>query len=221
MLAQVVLSGRQHSAGTARRVVDRLDDVSLAQVGLRRQQQIHHQPDHLAGREVLPSLLVGLLCTDPDELLEDVAHLHVVDPSQRQIEVCELLDDLEQQVAFVHTGDVLTEAEAFHDLAHVLREADDVGVEVLRELVRVVEQPLEVQRRRVVERPSRGVLKELPSHVVALCAVLSVCVEHRLFRVGENAVEAAQHRQRQDDLAVLVTLVRTTQQVADPPDEPG
>ena len=37
----------------------------------------------------------------------------------------------------------------------------------------------------------------------------------------EEAVEAAQHRQRQDDLAVLVPLVWAAEQVADAPDEVG
>ena len=45
--------------------------------------------------------------------------------------------------------------------------------------------------------------------------------ENLRFGRGEQAIEAAQHSQRQDNLAVLIALVRPSQQVADAPDEVG
>jgi len=119
----------------AGRVVDGLDDVALAQVLLGRQQQVHHQLDHLARREMLAGLFVRLFRTDPDELLEDVAHLDVVDATRRQIDRGELLDDFVQQVLLGHARDLLIEGQALHDFANVLREAVDVGVEVRCKLV--------------------------------------------------------------------------------------
>ena len=95
VLAQVVLGDREHSARPARRVVDRLDDVALPEVRLGREQEADHQPDHLAGREVLSGLLFGLLGADADELLEDVPHLHVVDTLRWEVDVGERLHDLE------------------------------------------------------------------------------------------------------------------------------
>ena len=50
---------------------------------------------------------------------------------------------------------------------------------------------------------------------------LRVLRQHLRLGRREQAVEAAQHRQRQDDLAVFVPLVRTAEQVADAPDEVG
>ena len=155
-LADVLLGHREHAAGAAGRVVDGLDDVALAQVLLRREQEVDHQLDHLARSEVLPGLLVRLLRADPDELLEDVAHLDVVHARQaRGRSRRERLDDLVEQVLLRHAGDLLVEREALHDLADVLREAVDVGVEVRRELVRVVEQLRQIQLRQVVERALR------------------------------------------------------------------
>ena len=84
--------------------------------------------------------LVGLLRTDPDQLFEDVAHLDVVHLFRREIHGGEFLDDLIEQVLFRHPHDLLVERETFHDLAHVLREAVDVGVEVRCELIWVVQQ---------------------------------------------------------------------------------
>lgn len=151
VLQQMLLSHRQHPPCTAGRIVDRLDNMALAQVALRRQQQADHQPDHFARGEVLSGFLVGLLSAYADKFFEDVAHLHVVNPLQRQITTGESLDDLIQQVPLVHSGDLVSEPESVDDLLDVLREAADVGVEVLSQQVRIVQQPVEIQLRRVVE----------------------------------------------------------------------
>ena len=86
--------------------------MRFAQVGLGRQQQADHQPDHLPRREVLPGLLVGLLRADADQLLEDVAHLYVVDAIRREVDLGELLHDLEQEVLLVQARDLRIEGEA-------------------------------------------------------------------------------------------------------------
>ena len=56
------------------------------QILFRGQQQVDHQLDDLARGEVLPGLLVRLLRPDPDQLFEDIAHLHVVHSFQGQID---------------------------------------------------------------------------------------------------------------------------------------
>ena len=94
------------------------------EVLLRREQQIDHELDHLARGEVLPGLLVRLLRADPDQLLEDVAHLDVVHARRaRGRSAAERLDDLVEQVLLGHAGDLLVEREPLHDGAHVRREA--------------------------------------------------------------------------------------------------
>ena len=164
-------------------------------------------------------LLVRLLGADADELLEHVPHLHVVDAFGREVDVRELLDDLVEEVPLVHARDLLVEPEALHDLEDVVREVPDVAAEVLRDVVWVVEQPREVEPRGVVERPPGGALELLATDVRAVAGVRSVGGEHRLLRLGEHAVEAPEHGEGEDDLAVLVALVGPSEQVADAPDE--
>ena len=76
----VFLGRGKHPAGPAGRVEDVEDLAGLVKrFRVRREQQVDHQLDDLAGREVLPGRLVGDLRELPDEFLEDVAHLVVVD----------------------------------------------------------------------------------------------------------------------------------------------
>ena len=93
--------------------------MALAKVRLRREQEAYHQPDHLARCEVFSHVLVRLLGTDADELLEHISHLHVVDARRREVDPGEALDDLIEQVSFVHARDMLVEPEALHDVKDV------------------------------------------------------------------------------------------------------
>ena len=217
----VLLGHRQHAAGAAGRIVEGLDDVALAQIPFGRQQQVDHQLDHLARREVLPGLLVGLLRPDADELLEDVAHLDVVHPLRREVDPGETLHHLVEQVLLRHARDLPVEGEALHDLAHVGGESVDPGVQVGGEPVRVVQEPGQVELREVVEGAPGDLAQHAPDDGLRLRLDLRVPREHPRPGGGEQAVEAPQHRHRQDDLAVLVALVRPAEQVADAPDEAG
>lgn len=90
-------------------------------------------------------LFVGLLRADADELFEDVTHLHVIDLSGGEIDLRKGFDDFVEKILLRHPGDLLVEPKAFHNAAHVRRELVDVTVEIWRELVRIVEQLLEVE----------------------------------------------------------------------------
>ena len=138
--ADVLLGHGKHTAGAASRVVDRLHHVTAGKVLLRRQQQVHHELDNLARREMLPGLLVRLLRADPNQLLEDVAHLDVVNLLHAKVYLRKRLDDLIKQVLFGHARDLLIEREPFHDVADVLGETVDVAVKVGGEVIRVIQQ---------------------------------------------------------------------------------
>jgi len=118
--------------------------VAAAQVLLGCQQQVDHQLDNLARREVLPSFFVGLFRADPDQLFEHITHLHgrLVGRQARkaQVEGGELLDHLKQQVLLGHLADLLTKLEVIKDGADVGRVAVDVAVEIGREVAGVVQQ---------------------------------------------------------------------------------
>ena len=217
--ADVLFGHGQHAAGAAGRVVDGLDDVALAQVAFRGQQQIDHELDDLARGEVLAGLLVGLFGADADEFLEDVAHLHVVHALRGQIDRGEALDHLVEQVLLGHARDLRVEGEPLHDVAHVGREAGDVGVQVGRDVVGVVQQGRQVELGQVVERASGNLVQAELDDRGRFALQRGVCGEDLRLGAGEQAIEAPQHRQREDDLAILVALVGAAEQVADAPDE--
>ena len=141
--------------------------------------------------------------------------------SGREVDRGELLDDLVQEVLLGHAGDLLIEREPLHDLADVARKAVDVGVEVGRELVGVVEELGQVQPRQVVEGAAGDLLEQTADDRLGLDLDARVRGEDLGLGRRQQAVETAQHRQGQDDLAVLVALVGPAQQVADAPDEVG
>jgi hypothetical protein len=58
-----------------------------AQVLLGGEQEVDHELDHLAGGEVLPGLLVRLFRADPDQFLEDVAHLDGCRPGEGEVDL--------------------------------------------------------------------------------------------------------------------------------------
>ena len=87
----------------------------MREVFLRREEEIDHQLDHFARGEVFAGLLVRLLRADPDQFLEDVAHLHVVDLRGGEIDLRKRFDDQVEQILLGHPGDLLVEVEPLHD----------------------------------------------------------------------------------------------------------
>ena len=118
--AQVVLGDRQHAARAAGGVAERLDDARLGEhvVGVVDEQQVDHQPDDLARREVLAGGLVGELGEAADQLLVEVAHLDVRHDVRVQVDVGELADHLVEQVGLAQPVDLDREVEL---VDHVLR----------------------------------------------------------------------------------------------------
>jgi hypothetical protein len=134
-----------------------------------------------------------------------------------QVDVGELLGDEVEQAGLGEAFELGEEVEALEDVAGGRREALDVGVEVLAQVV-LVAAVCEVQR--------RGVVEALPGLAqqegVGADAGLGLGVElgeHRRLGAGQHAVEAAQHREGQDDLAVLGLFVVAAEEVGDGPDE--
>ena len=80
----------------------------------------HHQVDDVARGEVLAGVLVQRLVELADQLLEDRAHLVVVDPVRVQVDVLEALHHQEEQPRLVQLGDGVVEVELLQHLAHVV-----------------------------------------------------------------------------------------------------
>ena len=146
VVAQVVLRLGQHAAGAAGRVEQGTRRAGgREQVVVVDEQDVHHQPDHLARREVVASGLVCQLVEAADQILEDEAHLLVGYPVRVQVDVGELRNHEVEDVRLVHLLDLVLELEVLEDVAHIGREALDVADEVPGDVVRVALQPVEIE----------------------------------------------------------------------------
>ena len=114
---------------------------------------------------------------------------------------------------------MLVESKPIDNIAHVRREFVDVAVEIRRELVRVVEQLLEIEPRKIVERAFRDLLQQTANDRFRLFLDRRIFFQHCRLRRREQAVKLAQNRQRQNDFAIFVPLVRPAQKIADAPDK--
>jgi hypothetical protein len=75
------------------------------------EQQVDHQPNDFARREVLPGGLVGEFGELADQFLEHGAHLRVADGLRVQVDVGELLGDQVQQPGLGQPVDLGVEVE--------------------------------------------------------------------------------------------------------------
>jgi hypothetical protein len=96
----------QHAARAGGRIIDRAHHTGLTQhVIVLDEQQVHHEPDDLARREVLASRFVRKLSEAPNQLLEHGTHLGVADDLGVQIDVRELLSNEVQEARFLESID--------------------------------------------------------------------------------------------------------------------
>ena len=218
-VAEMVLGHRQHPAGAARRVEQRLDHARLGeQLIVVSEQEVHHQPDHLSGGEVLAGGLVGELGELSDQLLVEVAHVEVGHRLGAQVEVGELRHHQVEQVAVVEPVDLHVEVELVDDVAGRLGEPRDVVAQVGGHVVGIAEQRGEGVLGGVEERLA-GELGQQRIAVLERVGQPPHRSQHLLFGGLQHAVQPAQHRERKDDPAVLRLLVHPAQQVGHRPDE--
>lgn len=211
-MADEVIGRGQHAARAARLVADGDDLARLAHVVLPVERNGDHELDDVASRVVVAGLRV--FGESPDQVLEDVAHLHRVDGLRVEIDLAERLHDRQEAVALVHLGDLRVELERGQDLLHAAGEARDVLAEVPGEVVRVVAQLLQRQRTPVVELVMRQLEKLLLGRLDMLRGVIHDGLLVRLQR----ALEPPDDRHRDDDVLELLMLIRPTQPIRDGPD---
>ncbi|MDQ1081472.1 hypothetical protein QE401_003998 [Pseudoroseomonas cervicalis] len=219
---QMLPRHREHAARPGRGVVDGAHGAGAGgqDVAVLDEQQVDHQPDDVARGEVLARRLVGDFREFADQLLEGQAHIVVADLVGVQREGGEALGHLVEQPGLAQPVGLLGEAEALEDVADGRREAADIGVQIGAEIVLVAHQGLQVEGRGVGEGHARDAPQEglgLDPH-----GRLGLRLGEHLFLGGrQHAVEAAQHREGQDDPAVFGGLVVAAKQVSHGPDEGG
>jgi hypothetical protein len=107
----------EHSASSGGRVVERPDHTWLRQPGVvLDEEEVDHQPDHFARREVLAGRLVRQLCEPPDQVFEHPAHVGVADDVRVQVDVRELLGDEIQKAGLGQPRDLRGEIEVLEDV---------------------------------------------------------------------------------------------------------
>jgi hypothetical protein len=94
-------------------------------------EQLDHQADDFARREVFPGLLAALFREAPQQFLVDVAHFQAGELVGAEGEFLVLVEDRGQPVVLHHQADGGAVIEVLDDVVNILREAVDVGAEVL------------------------------------------------------------------------------------------
>ena len=82
-------------------------------------QQLDHQADDFARREVLPGLLAALLRKAPEQFLIDVAHLQAGELVRTEREFLVLVQDRGQPVEFYHLADGGAVIEVLDDVVNI------------------------------------------------------------------------------------------------------
>ena len=195
-LMQILLRHRQHTAGAAGRVIDGLGHIVPGQhIVVIVEQDIDHQLDHFSGGIVLSGVLVVRLRESSDNLLKDVAHLQVGDHIRVQVGLGsgELLDDDVEDTLVGHSCDLAVKLELFQNVLDILRETVQIVPEVGLDVIRVIQQPLKGELTGIIKRLARGVAQQHIPHGEILHGF--VLLQHRILGVGQDTVEAANHRE--------------------------
>jgi len=213
----------KHAAGAACRVVDGTEDAGFVDVLLAGVDEVGHQADDLARREVVPRLLVGLFVEAHDQMLEQVAHLKVVDLARVQIDLGHRLDDGEEAVAGVQLLDLIGELEALKNATRSRRKAVDVSDEIRRDILGVAKQSFEGVGAGVVEGMlafrigglAQQALHGRLRHLLGL-QLLQLLQNGVLGRL-QDTIEPAQDDHGQHHQAILRRAIRSPEPVRDLP----
>ncbi len=128
-------------------------------------------------------------------------------------------DDKKQPVGLVELGDFGLEAKVVEDIACLRGKALDVAGQVGGDFVRLALELPEVEPARVMERHLGNAIENW-FDVANLAPFEALFLgQHFFFGRFQHAIEATQHGERQNNLAILGGLVRPTEQVRNAPDK--
>src|SRR5205807_1067317 len=115
------------------------------------EQQIDHQSNDFARREVLSGGLVRNFGKLADQFLEYRAHLRITDHLGMQVDVGEFLRYQIEQSGFGQPVDLVLKIEGLEDVPDGGRKRLDVSKQVFLDVVLIAHEFLHIQRRCVVE----------------------------------------------------------------------
>ena len=218
-LQNLVLRGREHPTGAATGIADGADDgLFLDDIPIHSDQQQHHEPDDFTGRKVFAGIFVEGFIEPAHQFLKDVAHLMVGNLVGMEINdvAGKPLHHQEQQAVIVELGDGVWEVELVQNLPHVIGKTVQVGAQVRCEAGRIIEQFLEIVFGPVVEGEARS-FAELGIEVLQLALQLGVRLQDFQLRRRQHAVNAPEHRERQDHVLVFAAFEPITEQFRNGP----
>jgi hypothetical protein len=134
---------RKHSARTGCRVINCPDHAGFREhIIVFGEDQVDHEPDDLAGREVFAGRLVGEFGELADELLEDGTHIGVAHLVRVQVDLAELFRDKVEQVGVGKPINLCFQLEAGEDVFHVRGEAVQVRRQIGSDIILVADDGL-------------------------------------------------------------------------------
>ena len=177
--AEVLFGDGEHPARPTGRVVQLANDAFFGEhLVVFEKEEVDHQADDLAGREVLASGFVALLGKSADEFLKDVAHLQIRDAVGMQIGLGKPADDEIEQIVAVEAGDLFGQLEAVDEnFTRIAGKSIDKVVQVRRDVLWVVEQVFKGEGTGVVEGVPAGLVEYGFAH-----GVVDGC--RQLFHLG-------------------------------------
>ena len=158
-------------------------------------------------------LLVIGLGKLPNQLLKDISHVGRGDLLGRHICFCrvELLNHHKEDAAFNHRADGIGKLKAGNNISYICREALEVIIEVVSDIIRIGKQLLEVKLAGVVEGIA-GSAGQSAFDKLLICSgriQLLFHFENSLFGGRKGIVKAFENGHGQNNLPVLMGLKQT------------
>ena len=209
-------SGGQHPARACGRIVQLGHKGRFADfLHVRVEENRHHEPDNLARREMLPGGFVGHLRETVYQVLENISHLIVAHNLRREVNlVHKFLDHQIQEIRLVQTVNLREYVKRLQYGAGVVGKALDIVDEIVPYQHGVVGEGRKSELADIVEFMPADSLKE---RCLVFVAYFFILLHHSIMGIFQNAIQAAQHREWQNDIAVFALLVVATQEVGNFP----
>ena len=133
-LVYILHAGREEASSTCCWIVDGADDAGLGEgVVVFHEYEGSGKAYNVSWGEVFSGGFIGAFSKAAYQLFEDEAHVVIRDRLGAEVSGADLLDDLVEEVGVVELGDKFGELEMLEDLAGILGEALQIGVQIVLE----------------------------------------------------------------------------------------